>query len=147
MSPNTPRSPNFNAPRPLNRPPEAMAAPPSPQNENLAANHEAHDAVERSLSPERPPAKESAAQPSDPGAAGVAVTTVSGASPQAQPAKDSTTLSSSTKSEREKEVVKKAKAIIESTKDNPHKQVREIAELKIAYLKAQYNKTLKEARD
>lgn len=42
----------------------------------------------------------------------------------------------------EKEWVEKAKAIVERTKDDPHKQNSEINKMKADYLKKRYNKTV-----
>jgi hypothetical protein len=43
----------------------------------------------------------------------------------------------------EKEWVNKAKAIVESTKENPYKQSESLTMLKVDYMKKEFNKTLK----
>jgi len=43
----------------------------------------------------------------------------------------------------EKEWVQKAKVIIETTKDNPHEQTKEVNRVKSAYLKTRYNKDIR----
>ena len=43
----------------------------------------------------------------------------------------------------EKEWVNKAKAIVERTRDDPHKQSQELTGVKVDYMKQRYDKTLK----
>jgi hypothetical protein len=70
--------------------------------------------------------------------------------PQSTPADDvATTSNSSTsvvlddKDLIEKEWVNKAKAIVERTRDDPHKQSEELSGVKAEYIKTNYGKTLK----
>lgn len=47
----------------------------------------------------------------------------------------------------EQEWVNKAKAIVESTKEDPHGQNKEISKLRASYIKKRYNKEIKTSED
>ncbi len=137
MDPNTLPTPNFNLPPTPNH--ESGGVNPNIGNENVPYKAENQN-IERSASEVAPLPPPLSAVPPVPSIAAPSPAVPAPALPTQAQLDD---LAADDNDLIEKEWVTKAKAIVDSTRTNPHEQNKQINKVKADYIKKRYNKDIK----